>query len=430
MTGDLQAGGPASGGQDHFLSLLSEEPPSARAAGDQAGNRSYARDLNLDQIVTAVAGDREERDLITTVLYGRLRDAGAVRYRQEVFRDLEDPALLDAVQQFSGLMVEVRAHLRQLGVMRYRYQREGWLLDAAAIYCAAVASLAAHLASAPVSSRALLAFRDYLASYVASAGFTALAADTRNRKDALAQIRYCTRIHGGRVEVSRYTGEADYSAAVLRTFDRFKQGAAKDYLIRYRTQPGMNHVAAQILELVARLFPEEFTALDEYCRQHAGFADEGIQRADQELQFYLAFMDYIRPLRAAGLWFCYPEVSASSKDVRVVGTFDLALAHKLVSRAHAGSHQRLPLGRPRAHLRRDRSQPGREDHLRPDLRPAPPPGRRRLPGPGQRRPAVPARPPLHPFRAGGGPRRDEREAGRRPDPDRGDPADGHPRTAS
>ena len=332
MTGDPQAGGPASGGQDHFLSLLSEEPPSARAAGDQAGNRSYARDLNLDQIVTAVAGDREERDLITTVLYGRLRDAGAVRYRQEVFRDLEDHALLDAVQQFSGLMVEVRAHLRQLGVMRYRYQREGWLLDAAAIYCAAVASLAAHLASAPVSSRALLAFRDYLASYVASAGFTALAADTRNRKDALAQIRYCTRIHGGRVEVSRYTGEADYSAAVLRTFDRFKQGAAKDYLIRYRTQPGMNHVAAQIVELVARLFPEEFTALDEYCRQHTGFADEGIQRAGQELQFYLAFLDYIRPVRAAGLCFCYPEVSASSKDVRVVGTFDLALAHKLVSR--------------------------------------------------------------------------------------------------
>jgi hypothetical protein len=46
--------------------------------------------------------------------------------------------------------------------------------------------------------------------------------------------------------VSRYAGEADYSAAVLDTFERFKQGAAKDYLIRYRVQPGMNHIAAQI----------------------------------------------------------------------------------------------------------------------------------------------------------------------------------------
>ena len=34
--------------------------------------------------------------------------------------------------------------------------------------------------------------------------------------------------------MSRYTGEPDYSAEVLDTFERFKQGAAKDYRIRYR----------------------------------------------------------------------------------------------------------------------------------------------------------------------------------------------------
>ena len=82
---------------------------------------------------------------------------------------------------------------------------------------------------------------------------------------------------------------------------------------------------------MARLFPDEFAALDEYCRQHAGFVDEGIRRADRELQFYLAYLDHIEPLRAAGLRFCYPEVSASSKDVTADGTFDLALARKLVS---------------------------------------------------------------------------------------------------
>ena len=281
--------------------------------------------------MAVIAGDREERDLITRVLYTHLRDAGAVRYRQEVFQDLEDPALFDAVQRFADRIREVRAHLRQLDQMRYRYQREGWLLDAAAIYCDAVQSLAGHLASAQISSRALLAFRDYLASYAASAGFTALASDTRDRKEDLGRIRYCTRIRGGRVDVSRYQDEADYSAAVLKTFERFKQGAVEDYQIRYRTWPGMNHVAAEILELVARLFPEEFTALDEYCGRHAGFLDEGIRRAEAELQCYLAYLDYIRPLRAAGLRFCYPEVSATSKEVSAAGTFDLALAHKLVA---------------------------------------------------------------------------------------------------
>jgi hypothetical protein len=228
-------------------------------------------------------------------------------------------------------MAEVRAHLGQLESMRYRYQREGWLLDAAAIYYEAVRSLTGYLATARISSRALLAFRDYLASYAASAAFTALTRDTKDRKDALGRIRYCTRIRGNRVDVTRYDDQADYSAVVLKTFERFKQGAVKDYLIRYRIWPGMNHVTVQILGLVARLFPEEFAALDEYCARHAVFLDEGIRRAYQELQFYLAYLDYIGPLRAAGLRFCYPEVSASSKDIHAASTFDLALARKLVT---------------------------------------------------------------------------------------------------
>ncbi len=316
----------------YLASLLFGEPPvAAGATAEKNENRSCARDLNLDQIVAAVAGNREERDLITTVLFSPLHDAGAVRYRQEVFQDLEDPGLAGAIRRFAGQMSEVRAHLRQLGEMRYRHQREGWLLDAAAIYCDAVASLAGRLAAARLESRALLAFREYLGSYVASAGFTALARDTQSRQDALGKIRYSIRVRGDRVEVSRYTSEADYSAAVLDTFDRFKQGAGQDYLLQYRVQPGVNHVTAQIAELVARLFPEEFTDLAQYCRQHAAFVDDGIRHADSELQFYLAYLDYITPVRAAGLSFCYPEVSASSHAVNAAGTFDLALAHKLAA---------------------------------------------------------------------------------------------------
>ena len=139
---------PPPGGGGHFLSLLFEEAPAARGTEGQDEDRSFASDLNLDQIVAAIAGDREERDLITTVLYGHLRDVDAVRYRQEIFQDLENPALFGQVERFADLMHQVRAHLDQLAKMQYHYQREGWLLDAAAIYCDAVQSLAGHLAPA------------------------------------------------------------------------------------------------------------------------------------------------------------------------------------------------------------------------------------------------------------------------------------------
>ena len=313
-----------------FTSLVVGEPSGQASAGGRE-DRSFASDVNLDQIIATIAGDREERDLITALLLGHLDDIDTVHYRHEVFRDLEDQVLCEQIRHFAERMHQVRAHLAQARKMQYQHQREGWFLDAAAIYCEAVASLVDDLGSAQLTSRALLAFREFLTAYVASSAFAALSADTRAQKDALGQIRYCVRIRGERVDVSRYEGQADYSAEVLKTFERFKQGVVKDYRIKYRTWPGMNHVGAQILQSLARLFGDEFSALDGYCSQHAEFFDETIRRFEREVQFYLAYLDYVGPLRAAGLSFCYPEVTAASKDVFATDTFDLALAKKLVS---------------------------------------------------------------------------------------------------
>ena len=331
---DVRHDGPPPDPLLRFGSLLSPEPAEPGAAEEQA-DRAFASDLYLDQIVEGVAGDREERELISGLLYQPVRDAGTLRYRHEVFRDLEDPALFAAAREFAEQMRQVRAHLDQLAKMPSVQQREGWFLDAAAIYCDAVRSLAGELASRPVTSRALLAFRDYLAAHVASAEFARLVSDTADRKDDLAQIMYQIRIKGLRVEVSRYDGEPDYSAEIAETFERFRQGAVKDYRVTYRGWPGMDHVGAQIVVLVARLFSEEFSALGEYCRAHAGFVDPAIRRFDRELQFYLAFRDYIEPLRSAGLSFCLPELTADSKEIFATETFDLALAAKLASEGTA-----------------------------------------------------------------------------------------------
>jgi DNA mismatch repair protein MutS len=313
-----------------FTSLMFDES-SGKAAVREREDRSYASDLNLDQIVATISGVREERDLIATLLYQQLDDVDTVHYRHEVFQDLEDQPLFERMQHFADLMRTVRDHLGQVTKMQYQYQREGWFLDAASNYCDAVRTLADGLNSAQLRSRALRAFSAFLTAYVASAAFHSLVADTRHRQDALAQIRYCVRIRGGTVDVSRYEDQADYSAEVLKTFERFKQGAVKDYRLNYRTWPGMNHVGAQILQLVARLFPDEFSALDDYCHQHAEFFDDTVRRFERELQFYLAYLDYIGPLRAAGLSFCYPDVTAASKEIFATDTFDLALAKKLVS---------------------------------------------------------------------------------------------------
>jgi DNA mismatch repair protein MutS len=313
-----------------FVGLLSADPGEPLPGTDTAG-QDFLSDLNLDQVIGAVAGDREQRELITRVLHRRVRNGATLRYRHEIFRDLENPDLLAAVERFSGRMRDVRVHLRELAKMRSAQQQRGWFLDAAAIYTDAVRALAARLAALPLASRALLAFRDYLAGYVASAAFADLAADAAARKAELGQVSYLVRVRGLRVEVSRYDGEPDYSAEIEETFARFAQGEVNDYRVQYRVWPGMTGVGAQIVELVARLFPAEFGALSQFCRTHAVFVDPVIDRFDRELQFYLAYLDYIRPVQATGLSFCYPELSDSAKDIFATDTFDLALAVKLTA---------------------------------------------------------------------------------------------------
>ncbi len=122
----------------------------------------------------------------------------------------------------------------------------------------------------------------------------------------------------------------NYSLDVEETFAKFKQGAARDYRVKFSEWPDMNHVEAKILDLVAELYPDVFTRLEDFCAKNDDYLDETIGRFDREIQFYVAYLEYIDKLKRAGLAFCYPKVSNPCKEVFDDNGFDLALADKLV----------------------------------------------------------------------------------------------------
>lgn len=289
----------------------------------------FLADLNLDQVLESIVAGREEYRL-EPFFWTPLREVDAVHYRHEVLRDLEKQPLLQSVKAFEQAMQAMRKRLAQADTLHYQLQREWWFLDSVASYCDAVSSLAGELSRIDVKSRGFLAFRDHLKSYARSDAFTSLAAETRAVLGDLAKVKYCVHIKGSRVGVSRYDGEADYGAVVERTFAKFKQGSVNDYRVRFPTSPNVNHVEARILDLVTQLYPDAFQALNHFYSRHQDYLDEAISVFDREIQFYLSYLEFIEPLKAAGLRFCYPRVSASSKEVRVVEGFDLALANKLI----------------------------------------------------------------------------------------------------
>jgi hypothetical protein len=309
-------------------SILYDSP--VRAGQDVApADPAFLADLNLDQVFAAVADGRDEYDL-TPFFRTPQRDAAAVAYRHDVFRDLERQAAATAVAEFGRRMRTVREYLAQARKLRYRYQKEFWHLDAAREYREAVSALAGALGEADLASRGFIALRDYLSGYAGSAAFATLTTDIEQVSGALARLRYCVNIKANRVTVSRYEDEADFSADVVATFAKFARGEVKDYRGKFRSWPDMDYVEERITDQVARLFPDEFGALDDFCQRHAGFLDATVRAFDREIQFYIAYLEFIAPLKAAGLEFCYPRVSADDKETDVDAAFDLALARKLV----------------------------------------------------------------------------------------------------
>jgi hypothetical protein len=322
---------PADADPLRFQSILFPGPqvPVRREPDEEPG---FFHDLNLDQVVEAITAGWQEYDLAPW-FHAPLRDLDVIAYRQEVMRDLEDAALMQAVKSFCRRMQGMRANLPRPKEHHYKYQKERWFLGAVGIYCEAVEEFCQDLRRLDVASRGLRAFREYLTAYVASDAFRRLAAEAGALKSDLSAIRYCLLIDSGRVTVSPYGGEGDYSAAVEETFEKFRGGEVKDYRTKDVYEGGMNHIQAQVVERVARLYPDTFGALETFYAEHAKYLDETLSQFDREIQFYVAYLTHVEKFRRAGLSFCYPRPSDTSKEIGVRETFDLALAARLMASA-------------------------------------------------------------------------------------------------
>jgi DNA mismatch repair protein MutS len=314
-----------------FRSVLSR---AGEVVAADAQEPTFFKDLNLDQVVEAIVGGRDEYD-VKPFFYTPLHDVETVEYRQEIFRDLEREDVREAVRTFAEAMRRVRNFLTLAQKQHYKYEKERWFLDAATVYRDAVSTLVDELTNLELGSSGLRALREYLAGHTTAERFMTLALEIDSVRAGLDAVRYTVRIKGARVTVSGYHGERDYTVEVEETFARFRQGAAEDHLMKIPDSGSMDHVEARIAQLVARLYPTEFGALDEFCVRQRDFLDPPLARFDREVQFYLAYLDYIERLKARELIFSYPTVSDRSQESSVEDAFDIALAAKLASESAA-----------------------------------------------------------------------------------------------
>lgn len=328
------AAAPATGGQ-----FTAESRPARfesilfigrQRAPDATPESSIFSDLNLDQVIAAVTAGFEQYRL-EQFFYTLPADPITIRYRQEVFADLERTEIAGPVRVFADRMRHMRDTLEQAGKRSYQRQRQWGLLDAVDRYCSAVIDLTRDLTRAAVRSEGFSGLVKYLLAYAESVPFQSLMHETRDLKADLAHVHYRLYLHDGRIEVSRDKPEPDYSQAVERTFAKFRQREVDEVEFELPESSEMNHVEAAILDLVVRLHPGVFQSLDRYCERHGNFLDTAVADFDREVQFYLAYLAYVQHLQGVGLGFCYPQIAPQNRSVECRDAFDPALAQRLAA---------------------------------------------------------------------------------------------------
>jgi DNA mismatch repair protein MutS len=312
-----------------FRSILNDEAPPT--TGRAVGAPDLFRDLNLDQIVDAIVADRHEYNLKPLFLH-TLATPEAVEYRHEVMRDLQNVSVYDGVTEFAHGMRRMREQRALADKLHSRHQKERLLLDATRAYDLTTARFAERLAEANVRSQGFRALRLYLQSYLASDSVLRRRAEGAALTRKLDDIGYCVVVKDNTVTVRRYEEEPNYSNQVAATFERFREGAARDYLVAIRDSVEMNPVEERILSRVVRLFPDAFSKLADFCEHHSAFADPIIVAFDREVQFYAAYLAYMQAFVDRGLSFCYPQVTEESDATFAREAFDAALARRLLER--------------------------------------------------------------------------------------------------
>lgn len=299
------------------------------ARAEQRDQPTCFIDLNLDQVVGAIVEKRDE-EVLRPIFYSTYRDGETIRYRQAVFKDLERADVFQPFPVFCEAMRTVRANLDYAAKISYKRHRHMVHLRAILLYCDAVQSLLQALDRLTLHSAGLNDLSEYLASYVRSEPFVRLAMEGRELRGALSKLSYGTLFRGDKVTVRKYASEPDYTVTIIERFARFREATIQPPPPhRPKDDFSLNHIEEGILEFVGRLFTNEFRALEDYVGRRSIFIDDVIARFDREIGFFIAYLAFIEPIRQAGLPFCHPAVSATTKDEQVAGSFDLALAAKL-----------------------------------------------------------------------------------------------------
>ena len=280
-------------------------------------------DLNLDDVIQEVVRKAKLFD-IKDYFYMPLTIKDDILYRQEVFKDLEDSRVFDALNLFSYTMNRKMGELKESKTVKFNAYKNIFLKKKIEDVLEILNQFLDTMKNLNYNSRAIKMMVDYIKCYLNSEKVKFVISDMALINEEMRKVKYRLAFEGGSIKISKDEDEKLIRDEISDVVSMYKVESPIQFSRDYGMLP--EHFVGQIYKELSKYYPVEFKHLELFSKHFDGFIDENIVQMSNDIQFYIAYIEVMNRIKSMGLNFTLPKIN-EEKTYCNKG-YDLALALK------------------------------------------------------------------------------------------------------
>lgn len=331
---------PWGGGVMEFQSILFADTTQEAEQAEPA----FFQDLKLDYILNIIRHFVEGYN-IHQYYYTVPFTESLIKYRQQVFNDLADKGLRQAVQKFCFQMKKSRSSHRYSLQCEDTIQAAAYHLEAALLYWDALAAFGKELSLYSLSSDGMNSLKEYIIKYIAGCQEKHFDKALQHADALFSKLHF--RLSVGKdcitVEEEEETGTDNYLLVLSELLQVNPEETEVTLNGIFPNALELSYLEAALVQILKRNNPEVFNGLQEFYKLFPDFYSGQLLRFEEEVQFYISFLDFKERTERYGYPLEIPEISMN-KDFAGEGVYDIALVWKNADRDYKVIPNNFQLG--------------------------------------------------------------------------------------
>jgi len=293
----------------------------------------FFEDLRLDYLMNIIENQTKGYS-IRDYYYTLPASVSLLGYRQQVCRDLSDKALYGCIRRFcSGMQKSRRSHAFSLQCEE-AVQAASYHLEAASLYWESLLAFERGLDSCSPSSEGILALREYVRKHIAGLREKEFGQAVARGNEFFSQMRFRLVIEPERIVILEETEETgDYLKELAEILKADEEERDSSFRGVFPNVLEPSYLEETLIKLLKKSNAGIFREIRNFKQEFPDFYSEELLRFEEEVQFYISFLEFREKTRAFGYPMEIPQISAQNK-FSGTGVYDLALLWKNAGRGY------------------------------------------------------------------------------------------------